>query len=51
MPWTTIYSRTDGVVEWQATLDPAAQAIEVDATHLGLTASVASFEAMARALD
>lgn len=51
VPWTTIYSRTDGVVEWQATLDPAAVAVEVDATHLGLTASLAAFEAMASVLD
>ncbi len=48
--WTTIYSRTDGIVEWQATLDPSATPIEVHATHLGLTASVPSFEAMASAL-
>ncbi len=51
LSWTTIYSRTDGVVEWQATLDPHASPIEVDTTHVGLTASVAAFEALARALS
>ncbi len=50
VPWTTIYSRTDGIVEWQSTLDPLASSIEVDATHSGLTASVSSFEAIAQAL-
>lgn len=50
LPWTSIFSRTDGVVEWQATLDPAAESIEVDCTHIGLTASLPAFRAIARAV-
>ena len=35
--YTVLYSRTDGVVDWRACLDPAAdQIIEVRASHLGM---------------
>lgn len=50
IPWASIFSRSDGVVEWQATLDPAAESVEVDCTHVGLTASLPAFRAIARAL-
>jgi pimeloyl-ACP methyl ester carboxylesterase len=40
VPTTSIYSRTDGVVAWQACLNPAehahAENIEVDGSHCGL---------------
>ena len=34
--YTALYSRTDGVVDWRACLDPAAEQIEVRASHLGM---------------
>jgi pimeloyl-ACP methyl ester carboxylesterase len=34
--YTALYSRTDGVVDWRACLDPAAVQIEVRASHLGM---------------
>lgn len=34
--FTALYSRTDGVVDWRACLDPAATQIEVRASHLGM---------------
>ena len=34
--FTALYSRTDGVVDWRACLDPAAEQIEVRASHLGM---------------
>ena len=34
--FTALYSRTDGVVDWHACLDPAAEQIEVRASHLGM---------------
>ncbi len=49
-PWTAIYSRVDGVVEWQSCLASGARPIEVATSHGGLTASIASFEAIASAL-
>lgn len=50
LAWTSIHSRTDGVVEWQATLDQRAESVETDCTHVGLTASVPAFRAIAAAL-
>lgn len=50
VPWTSIYSRSDGLVAPQACQDPAAQLVEVDCSHRGLIESVASFEAIASAL-
>ncbi len=51
VPWTTIWSKADGVVEWQACLDGAAESVEVVCSHGGLIASVASFTALAAVLD
>jgi len=50
VPWTTIWSKADGIVEWQACMDPAATSVEVDCSHAGLVASVPSFEAIAAVL-
>ena len=39
VPTTSIYSRTDGIVAWQCSLNPAtglAENIEVHASHIGL---------------
>ena len=30
------YSKTDGVVDWRACLDPAAECVEVRASHMGM---------------
>ena len=51
VPWTSIWARRDGVVEWQACLDPAAHCVGVACSHSGLVASVPSFEAIAAALE
>ena len=34
--FTALYSRTDGIVDWHACLDPAADQIEVRASHIGM---------------
>lgn len=33
---TNVYSRRDGVVDWQACIDPAGVPVEVSASHLGM---------------
>jgi len=38
LPFFSIYSRQDGVVDWRACLDPAAEHIEVSSTHNGMGA-------------
>jgi triacylglycerol lipase len=50
IPYVSIYSRRDGIVDWHACLDPAAQTIEVDASHCGMAAHAGTYEAIARAL-
>lgn len=51
VPWTSIWSKRDGVVEWQACLDVGAESVEVACSHSGLIASVPSFRAIAQVLD
>jgi triacylglycerol lipase len=34
--FTAIYSRRDGIVDWRACLDPAAQHVEVRTSHIGM---------------
>jgi pimeloyl-ACP methyl ester carboxylesterase len=34
--YTALYSKTDGVVDWRACLDPAAEQVEVRASHIGM---------------
>lgn len=50
VPWTSIWSKVDGIVEWQACIDSAATSIEVATSHTGLMASTESFEAIAGVL-
>lgn len=53
VPVTAIYSRTDGVVAWQACLDdgsPNVEHVEVATTHVGLGFSARVWEVVARRL-
>ena len=49
--FTSIFSRSDGVVGWRACLDPAAQAVEVDASHCGMAVNREVYRALAGALS
>lgn len=51
VPFVSVYSRSDGFVDWRISLDPAAEHVEVDCSHLGLTASRPAFGAIAAALS
>lgn len=48
--FVSIYTRSDGVVDWRSCLDPAAQSVEVDGSHAGMGASASSYRAIAAAL-
>ncbi len=48
--FVTVFSRGDGVVAWQACLDPRARAVEVSATHLGMAANAAVYREIGQAL-
>ncbi len=47
----SVWSRSDGIVDWRLSLEPAARNIEVDASHMGLLNSVAGIKGIAHALE
>jgi triacylglycerol lipase len=48
--YVSVYSRSDGIVDWRACLDPAAQHVEVRSSHIGMAVHPDVFRAVARAL-
>ncbi|MGI9599190.1 MAG: esterase/lipase family protein [Acidimicrobiales bacterium] len=48
--FVSIYSRSDGIVDWRTSIEPAAFPIEVKASHRGLINGVAGISAIADAL-
>ncbi len=48
--FTSIFSRSDGVVAWRACLDPAAQQVEVGSSHVGMAVNPQAYRAIAAAL-
>lgn len=49
--WTALYSRSDGIVDWHACLDPQADAlVEVDSSHCGMGLNPVVYGAVAQAL-
>jgi pimeloyl-ACP methyl ester carboxylesterase len=50
VPFVSMWSKTDGIVDWRACLDPGAEDVELPGTHLGLAASAPAYRALAAAL-
>ena len=49
--YVSLYSRSDGIVDWRSCLDPAAdECVEVRASHCGMSVSAESYRAIAAAL-
>jgi hypothetical protein len=48
--FASIYSCSDGVVDWHACLDPAARQIEVHSTHVGMAVNADVFYVLSRLL-
>src|SRR3954454_10335747 len=48
--FVSLYSRSDGVVDWHACLDPAAECVEIDASHCGMSLNAGAYRAVAAAL-
>jgi pimeloyl-ACP methyl ester carboxylesterase len=49
--WTALYSRTDGIVDWRACLDPqASELVEVRASHCGMALNAQVYAEVAAAL-
>lgn len=49
--YVSVYSRTDGVVRWQACLDPAAEQVEVRTSHCGMAVHPDVFRVVASSLE
>jgi len=51
VPWTAIYSRSDGVVDWRACLDPqASEHVQVRSSHVGMGLNAGVYREIAGAL-
>jgi pimeloyl-ACP methyl ester carboxylesterase len=48
--YTALYSKTDGVVDWRACLDPFATQVEVRASHLGMGLNAEVYAELGNAL-
>ncbi len=46
-----VHSRSDGIVDWRACLDPHAEAVEVDSSHCGMSVHPGVYRALDRLLD
>jgi pimeloyl-ACP methyl ester carboxylesterase len=50
--FVAVYSRSDGIVDWRACLDPDAdEHVEIGASHCGMAVSPAAWRAVAEALE
>lgn len=49
--YVSVYSKTDGVVNWRACLDEGARHVEVRASHCGMAVNVGTYRALAEALE
>jgi pimeloyl-ACP methyl ester carboxylesterase len=50
VPFTSVYSRSDGIVDWRACLDPAAEHVEVRASHVGMAVNREVFRVVGQTL-
>jgi triacylglycerol lipase len=52
LPLVSVYSKSDGVVDWRSCLDPdATRHVEIDASHCGMAVSAPAWRAVAEALE
>jgi pimeloyl-ACP methyl ester carboxylesterase len=50
--FVAVYSRSDGIVDWRACLDPCAdEQVEIRASHCGMAVNPAAWRAVAKALE
>jgi pimeloyl-ACP methyl ester carboxylesterase len=48
--YLSVYSKSDGIVRWRACLDPDAEHLEIDASHVGMAVAPRAYRAIAQAL-
>jgi triacylglycerol lipase len=49
--FVSVYSRTDGIVDWRACLAPQAEQVEVRGSHIGMAVNPAAWRAVADAVE
>jgi pimeloyl-ACP methyl ester carboxylesterase len=47
----SVYSKSDGIVDWRSCLDPHAELVEIRSSHCGMAVSRAAWRAVAGALE
>ena len=50
VPFTSLYSKSDGIVHWEACLRPDVEAVEVGGSHVGMGVNVRVYKQLARLL-
>jgi triacylglycerol lipase len=50
LPFVSVYSRSDGIVDWRSCLHPDAVHVEVEASHCGMAVNAGVYRAIAEAL-
>ena len=48
--YLSVYSKSDGIVRWRSCLDPDAEHLEIDASHVGMAVAPRAYRAIATAL-
>jgi triacylglycerol lipase len=51
LPTLAVYSRSDGIVDWRACLDPHARCVEIDGSHCGMAVNPSVYRALEGLLD
>ena len=51
MPALAVHSRSDGIVDWHACLDPYADCVEVDGSHVGMAVNPSVYRELEGLLD
>jgi pimeloyl-ACP methyl ester carboxylesterase len=51
LPALAVHSRSDGIVDWEACLDPHAQCVEVDGSHCGMSVNHHVYRELEHVLD
>ena len=47
----SIYSQSDGIVSWEACLDPSAEQVEVESSHAGMSVNLRVYRVLSEILD
>jgi pimeloyl-ACP methyl ester carboxylesterase len=51
LPTLAVYSRSDGIVDWRACLDPDASCVEIDGSHCGMAVNPGVYRQLEDLLD